>query len=234
MNLHPIEVYQLEKNAIPLLEMFHPFLRKYYELIRHQKMQWKNYDLRQFIKCYLPLKQQKEEMKRSRFLSNQTKAYTQEILKSINELFDDYLGPMEKDEVYQELVCCLLELAKRYRKKDSSFEMYVYHSFRYQIKRRLDQLSMQVRYEVRFWEEYSDAYQPAVMEEEMEYEQFIEGESVNAPFRGLRMIERMILYFKYILAKSDVEISRISGYHANYIGALRRKLVQRIQSIQGV
>lgn len=230
----PIECYQQKNDAGPLLNAFEPYLKKFYDLIRHQKMNYHNYDLRQFIKCYMKDSAVREELKRCKFLSNQTIKTVQEQLHELNQLFDSFYGSMVKDELYHELCYCLLTLAKRYEKKETSFETYVYHSFRFELKRRLDAIQAQQIKTMPYWDEYEQKTQDVSETIEQNDQLWIQGYYASGPFEKLRVIERSILYLKYILNKTDLEIGHLCGYHANYIGALRRKLINQLRVIQGV
>jgi RNA polymerase sigma factor (sigma-70 family) len=225
-------------NNEEVIKKYHFFIMKYHKLISKGYFDYKNYDIKIFLCCYISEEELRRNLKRGKFHSKEIKEKVDLVIKNIRKGFSEYdidrNSENPKDELYNELVCILLECHKNFKENEIGFEKYLYKSFRYKLKRICDKKMQQV-----IIKQKSDPYKEDMAEEKMEMEDeidflynnrlFLNGINCEFPFEEMSYLERFILVKYYVNEMTDKEIAKECGYHPKYINFLRNKLLKELR-----
>lgn len=118
-----------------LLKSFNLFIYKYANFLAYGVYDINNYSLRSFISLYIdnkPFRKQLNAYKYKPYIQQQFGSYAV----STSMLFRKY----SFNDLYNECVCVLLNMAKRYKDTRPSFHNYVFRCFHYELERSLKPL----------------------------------------------------------------------------------------------
>ncbi|QHW35836.1 hypothetical protein GZH47_33635 (plasmid) [Paenibacillus rhizovicinus] len=148
-----IKAYQASGKSDDLVAAYKYFILKYYMLFRKKHIDFENYDIRQFMSCYIRNPEHVKSLRRGpKYQSAEARAAAYRMLSLIVKVFEDYDWariPLDYrdseikdfipyDDLYNELVMIFLGCAKDYVDQGAGFQRYVYKTFRYRLKHHID------------------------------------------------------------------------------------------------
>lgn len=140
-----------EESAEKLIECFNLFIYKYANFLAYGVCDINNYSLRSFVSLYIDDKRYRKALPsymHKPFVKYQFGIYAT----NTSALFKKYTF----DELYNECICVLLSMAKRYKDSRPSFHNYVFKCFHYELERSLKKLikdplsKMDIPYDTQF------------------------------------------------------------------------------------
>lgn len=225
-----------------LYDAFKGFIGRYVDILHRGRYKISDRLTREFIALYM----QDEEKRRHIHQYNHMPAVRHEIYK-VSDNLRFIFTPFSPEELENELVIALFQLANRYRFYDDKprFHTYVRRTFAYEAKRRIESLMIDptaYRFDDRVDEgqdggydesisaiEYAlkiSTHQHELLEDEFENvlnENWINGITCAEPFQTLSKLERRILKLYYQEEYTDQKIADIIGCCRATIN--RRRLV---------
>lgn len=240
-----VQAYQQTGECSELLSNYHNFIGKYYNMFKTGQIDFKNYDIRRFLACFIPEKDMVQNLCRGKFHSRETIYKAQQVLRNISIAFDDY----DPQEIYNELVIIFLECAKDYKEIGAGFSHYIYHVYRYRLKKYID-IKMYDCHDANTGE-YRDIYctiddrqldsilelkyydNPLNLEVDEHTDLnnllWLNGVSCGELFKDLTYNERYILVKAYEDGMDDKEIARLNGFHHRSIYRIRKRIIEHFR-----
>lgn len=236
-----------EEAGLELIEVFKPYFTKYARLLQNGLLDLNDIDSRKFISLFIS----DAEVRRGLVRSYQTTYVRNEAYKAAS-LLVKLCDPIPEQDLSQEFILSLLILAKRYQKKGKkkNFCGYVYNSYRYELHRRLGQLTKDplifradtnISYhdESNLTDENDNILDnidlsntlKKVLEDELD-NSWVRGLTCSEIFLGLTQLQRLIIKLYYYEELSDYKIADKLGLHRNTIGNQRTKAVKLIKSYE--
>jgi RNA polymerase sigma factor (sigma-70 family) len=239
-----VRYYQETGQCEELIQAYQNFIQKYHDMFVTGVIDFTNYDLRKFLACYIDNKDLVRSLCRGKFHSREVIVKAHEVLRRIRKAFTGY----EPDEIYHELLILFLECAKNYEDIGKNFSGYLFHSYRYHLKRWIDNRLLDAI------DETNETYKESLeINDDDSIEDSMEITYVNRPFK-VDVHEQMDLnnvlwlngivcgeLFKdftyterYILVKlyqdhlSVKEIAQLTGLNPFSIYKIRRRLVSKL------
>jgi DNA-directed RNA polymerase specialized sigma subunit len=219
-----------------LVDAYDGFITKYVNLLERGVIFPDNERMRNFIGLYITKPNVKNHLSEYIYMpSIKTAIYS--TAQMLSEIFADY----KRQELYNELVSVLLDMAKRYRKDISPmFHIYIDRMFNFMLKKHLSTMSKDplVRDEwVSYDDECEDTENGNVVETDLVFERihesieigkadipvisgsglnlnWINGVTATSVFKTLSPLDRQILVLYYIDGMDDSEIAKVLGYGA--------------------
>lgn len=241
----PLRKYIEEQNAAPLIRKYTKLIRRYSRLLTYGEMDFKSYDAKRFIACFIPEQEIIKDLCKAGGSQPETVERVHEVISNIRNAFSVY----DITEIEHELMILLLETAKKYKDMGCGFSHYLYSVFRYRLKRFADD-KMFENMELESYS-YKDEYfteedRPidSIIENKYYYEPLnIEGDEhtdldnvlwLNGAvgsdlFKELTYSERFILLKAYEEGMTDREISRINGLHHRSVYRIRKRIVDNFR-----
>lgn len=233
--------YQSTKDAAPLLAQYEQFLNKYYQLLAKQVIDYHNYDIRCFIACYIKEEETIKDLRASGHYKKQTMESAQLVVQQLHSKIRSY----QSKEIYHELVIPFLQIASIYQPIGVGFEKYAYKTYKYHLKRHLDEIKWDVldsrnllyldEKDEEHWEEEIEvidalSYQERPMSDLLAPD-WIHGDLAEAPFDQLSSHERFVLVRYYDEGWTDKEIARKLPYHPKSIHRMRARIVKTFHEL---
>lgn len=237
----PIFFYQISGDAEKLIKKFKPFIQKYVDMILYETIDFRNYELRYFLSCFIRNKKIRSNLRGSyKYHSKETIKMAYNVLRVIRMKFRFYT----ENEIFNELLIPFLECAQEYKLVGSNFDNYVYKSYKYRLLRHInnmqfDALDFQAKmsaddvlFEEEWYEEQEDDFF-LILEEELELNDpgWIHGKKSEEPFSSMEPHERYILVQYYLNGKTDKEIARMLPYHPKSISRIRNRLINQLNDL---
>jgi RNA polymerase sigma factor (sigma-70 family) len=233
--------YQTTGDSTKLVNQYKNFLNKYCTLFYSNTIDFRNYDIRCFLACYIEDKKLSNSLRRGKYHSSKTVAAAYKVL--------HYLRLKLRNHTYQELehelLIPFLQCAKSYQPQGIGFAKYLYNSYRYELKRHLDRnikLDAMDRHEILYrdiwvedeWEEEElPEHLTIEMDEHFELSDpnWIHGKKAGEPFSNLKPHERYILVKYYYEEYTDKEIARMLPYNPKSIHRIRMRLIKYFKEL---
>ena len=222
------------------------YVGKYYNMLRYGKINFKDYDSRMFIACYMPDAELRKKM-RPFYQYRGTKENAILALQGVV----DQLKVVEDEDLEQDLRMLLLIQATRYQKtkKHVDFTGYLYRSYRYAVYNHFDKMLKKkdphnhlADYLVRFQDDvYGDddseievdesifAAAPMIQLDDELGNSWVRGITCGDEFKDLTPLQRMILKLHYQDGVTDGKIANMMGIHINTIFRQRKKAMLTIE-----
>jgi hypothetical protein len=153
MNDDLVKQYKETGKSEELLNAYRFFLLKYYMMFRRKQIDFENYDIRQFLACYIRNPEYVRSLRRGpKYHSADARAAAYRMLYRIVKVFEgydwakipkDYTDTEVKDfipydDLYNELAMVFLTCAWDYEDQGVGFHRYIYKMFRYRLKHHID------------------------------------------------------------------------------------------------
>lgn len=251
--IHPDQYvldYQATGISDPLIKQFKNFLNKYSSMISNENIDFSNYDVRSFLSCYVKEREIKSNLKRGRFHSSKTVETAYRVLRYVKWA----LRKHKPQEVEAEILIPFLRCARSYQQKGKTFSSYLYQTYRYELKRHIDSLTVDILDQegVLFFDVWHDDYDWEVvdidsqllqldrfnlndleMDEglELSHPDWIHKDKSLPPFDTFKSHERYILVKYYYENYTDKEIARMLPYNPKSIHRIRMRLVNQLMKM---
>lgn len=223
--------YQRRNESEPLVEGFKNFLNKYVSLIWDDIIDYSNYDVRCFLASYIPERELRVNLYRGKYHSTETKRAAYKALQTIRFK----LRKHNLQELQAEMLIPFLQCAGRYKRKGSSFEKYIYVAYKYQLKRHLKKIELdlidqqgimyqEVGHELN-WEIETPQKPFITLDDGLELNDpnWIHGDKASKPFAKFKAHERYIMAKYYYENYTDREIARMLPYNPKSIHRIRMR-----------
>lgn len=229
-----------------LIQAFKPYMSKYIKILCSGLLDLNDLDSRKFISLFIADAAVRRDLARAL----QPTHVRSEAYKSAT-LLARLCQPMDKEDIEQELALVLLILAKRYKKKGKkNFCGYVYNSYRYELQRRLaDMTKDPIVYRADTNISYHDEENLAVssgnelpkdidstdttirkaFEDELD-NSWVRGITCSEVFYKLTQFQRLIIKMHYYDGLSDPKIADKLGMHINTIFRQRRNAINKLRN----
>lgn len=234
-----------EKAGLELIDIYEPFLRKYYKLVKDGLLNFQDKDSRKFVGLFIEDADCRKKLVKNRLFSEDTTTMAHLAAGMICHLCQD----ISQDDIMQELITLFIVLAKRYKKKGKNlfFGGYLYSSYKYELYRRIlmlttDPLVHRADMNLEYYDESYMNDEEMVLDEPCIYtnepvmvidddlgNSWVRGLTCTEAFEDLSPTERLILKLKYYDNLTDIEISQRMGLHRNTIRAHRLKAIDKIK-----
>lgn len=237
-----------EEAGLKLIEIYEPFLKKYYRLVRDGLLNFKDRDSRKFVGLFIEDADCRKKLVKSRLFSEDTTTMAHLAAGMVSHLCED----IPNDDMMQELTTLFMVLAKRYKKKGKNlfFGGYLYNSYKYELYRRILMMTTDpLVHRADFNLEYHDenyindedileepsiyTTEPVMVIDDDLGNSWVRGLTCTEVFEDLSPTERLILKLKYYDNLTDIEISQRMGLHRNTIRAHRLKAIDKIKVHSG-
>lgn len=217
------------------------YIGKYYDLLRYGKMDFSNRDLRRFVSLFIADPDTRKALVPFYQYGN-VKAETMKIVGMLTERFE----VVEEEDLLQDLRLLLLQQAMRYQKKGQKINFcgYLYNSYRFAVKHYykwvFEDLLIYADEEL---DEYGEDEGIDIEDEWFFEDKYFEHEeselgfnwmhnrSTTFPFNRLSTYERTVLFLYYEKNHTDLEISKITGYHEDTICRHRKRIKLKLEDI---
>lgn len=228
--------------GVELIEIFGAYLGKYLRLIKSAILDLDDRDSRRFISLYIS----DPETRKALRLHKQYAEIQAEAYKAARRL-KGVCDSIPEEDIQQELIASLFTLANRYKKRGTkkNFAGYLYNAYRFEIHRRLNNLTKDpVSFSHSINISYDDTQNITEMEDHpmliAQFEElphvlgdqlstnWIYGNVSSDLFEDLTPFERLILKLYYADGFLDQEIAEKTGYHRNWVCRRRHKAIKKI------
>lgn len=219
--------------ANKLIQMFENYLNKYLYLLKRKKISYKDIDTRKFLALFTDDIEERKLLKSPVNSSN-----VNQLAYKIAEKLSQQLKNVAEEDIKQDLSMILLILAARYKNQGKNFCLYVFSTFRYELKRTVESyVNDPANYSIN----YEDLENDPTMSDNYSFEatliesddaldiNWIHGITCSDEFMDLSTMERLILKMHYELKMSDPAISKILGVHKNTVFNRRTKALKKIR-----
>ncbi len=244
-------VFQFQRGdreaSLKLIEVFKPYLRKFLKIIKDGVLNLKDKDSRKFIGLFITDFETKKKL-----LKNYQSSEVRYQAHKANTMLYNMSRHIQVDDLRQELIVILLTLAKRYKKKGRKINFcgYVYNTFRYEIYRRISQMTkdpivhrsgINLSYNDDSYlddDNNGDFIKSDYIRFINEYVMNLDDELGNSWERGLTCdeifleltyIQRLILKMRYMEDKFDKEIGAKLGMHRNTVRKQRQDAITKLE-----
>lgn len=231
-------------SAEKLVEFFDPFLKKYLKIIKGGVISLSDKDSRKFVSLFMADAIARKGLQKS-FQSTETRNKAYQAVVMITGMTKN----IPDEDLEQELICILLLMAGRYKKrgKKINFCGYVYSSFKFEVYRMLSKLTMDPLVHgcdlaLRFNDEaYIDEDNDVESDDAIYIEElmmildeelgnsWVRGLTCGEEFEELTPIERLILRMKYQEGRTDIYIADRLQMHRNTVRTQRIKAIDKIK-----
>ncbi|MFE9081959.1 sigma-70 family RNA polymerase sigma factor [Bacillus mobilis] len=243
-------LYQQTGISESLVKEYENFLNKYYTLLTKDVINFKNYDIRCFLACYINNKGIIKNLKDGGFYSQESIKQAYKALNYLKWVFRNHT----KDELRAELLIPFLLCARHYKPQGSSFKKYIYVSYKFNLKRLIDSMNQDLldHKDMIYQNNYTDqnnekgleetlnkleSKNPSILEIEMStgselnHPSWVHGDVSQFPFNKLKSHERYILAKYYYEGYTDKEIARMIPYHSKSIHRIRKRIQMQLQDM---
>ncbi|MCU5224113.1 MULTISPECIES: sigma-70 family RNA polymerase sigma factor [Bacillus cereus group] len=243
-------LYQQTGISEPLVKEYENFLNKYYTLLTKDAINFRNYDIRCFLSCFINNKGVVKNLKKGKFHSQESIKQAYKALNYLKWIFRNHT----KDELKSELLIPFLLCARHYKQQGSSFKKYIYVSYKFMLKRYIDSMNQDLldHSDMLYKSNHTDEYDADTVEEaldklesknlsileiemptglELSHPKWIHGDSSQFPFSDLKSHERYILAKYYYEGYTDKEIARMLPYHSKSIHRIRKRIQLQLQNM---
>lgn len=237
---HPVLEYQITDDPSKLIQQYQNFLNKFHRMICYNTIDFKNYNIRYFLSCYIYDKAIRKELLRGKYHTQRAKQEANKVLQMIRHKLRNH----NDTEIYHELLLPFLYCAKRYKQMGVGFNRYIYKTYRFVLIRHLnsikwDALDMEPSYHTYIMqdtqrEEYQEKKpKDIILDERFELTdpRWIHGKQSEAPFSLLKPHERYILVKYYYEELTDREIARLLPYNPKSIHRIRMRLIKYLRGL---
>lgn len=235
-----ISLYQELGDAEELISQFSNFLNKYMNLIQSETIDFKNYDIRYFLSLYITDKSLSKNLRGHRkYHTPETISVAYNIVNKIHRKLRFHT----KEEIYHEILIPFLHCAQDYKEIGVGFDKYLYKSYKYELKRHLDEMEWDVLdfngntgMEIAIEDEWESSIEEEFfleMDENFELSdpRWVHGNKSEAPFSDLKPHERYILVKYYYEKNTDKEIARMLPYNPKSIHRIRARLLTKLEDL---
>ncbi|MCD7910905.1 sigma-70 family RNA polymerase sigma factor [Bacillus velezensis] len=228
--------YQNTGDSSKLVPQYKNFLNKYISLLWNDTIDFNNYDIRCFIACFIEDSEIRMNLRRGKFHSNETKKTAQQVLHRLRFKIRNH----SFDELQSELIIPFLSCAAMYKSQGRSFEKYLYVAYKYELKRHLDALKLDIldRQGVLYidvaeendWKEKMPEELIIHFDTDLELNdpRWIYGDKASKPFSCLKPHERYIMAKYYFERYTDKEIAKMLPYNPKSIHRIRMRVKRKI------
>lgn len=244
--------YQQTGDSTELLQAYELFIKKYVRLLYRGVIDYRNYDIRRFITCFIPDPELVKNLRRGQFHSAEAKRKAQKVAFMIKQVFNGY----DPGEIKSELVILFLECASSYKEVGSTFSNYLFNCFRYRLKRVIDSKmfgdSTVEEYSFKDAIHYSsDSELPEDLlieenwlgvepedqhdlQDPIARKLWLDGITSGPLFKdpALSKSERLVLILAYEDGLDDKQIAQMTGMHHKSIYRIRKRLVDHFREIR--
>ncbi len=227
--------------AEELIVGFEPYLNKYIGLLKYDAVDIRNRDTRSFLSLFVNDKAIRISLARSKFPKQAYKA-VHDVAAMLNKTCEG----IDEEDLRQELIVVLLTLAKRFKKqgKKKNFCGYVYNTFRYEIARRImditrDPLVFRIHSNIRFDDEIYETEEedttssipgmPVVEDDDDLGNNWVLGHTCSEEFLDLTRLERLVLKMSLVDGIEDTIIAQKLGMHRHTIKNKKDKGIEKIR-----
>ncbi len=226
--------------AEELITGFEPYLNKYVSLLKYDVVDIRNRDTRGFLSLFVNEKGVRASLARNKLPKKAYKA-VHDVAAMLNKTCEG----IDEEDLRQELVVVLLTLAKRFKKKGKkNFCGYVYNTFRYEIARRImditrDPLVFSMGSNIRFDDEVYETEDdevtapiqgmPMVVDDDELGNNWVLGHTCSEEFLGLTRLERLILKMSLVDQLDDTVIGQKLSMHRHTIRTKKEKGMEKIR-----
>lgn len=207
-----------------VLDIFSPFLNKYFRLLREGMFHKNDYDAKRFLALFkneeaAPLKGPASIIyyrNTAQYLMRFTLAFSdEELLQQLKLLFLEALNRWEK----------------RTKPKETYFTGFIYNYYRFKVKNWLSKFSKEKLNRPEELANYDvDLYgTEEVWGPEIDLN-WVKGKSCGDIFKDLTKEERMIIRMSFIERLTDVEISKRLSIHRNNIHKYKKEAIRKIDT----
>lgn len=243
-------LYQQTGLSEPLLNEYENFINKYHSLLTKDAINFRNYDIRCFLACYINNTGVVKNLKKGKFHTQESIKLAYKALNYLKWIFRNH----NSYELRAELIIPFLMCARNYKQQGSSFKKYIYVSYKFMLKRYIDSMNQDIldHNELLYQNHYIDeevtdsldevldnlaAKTPSILEIEMplglelSHPKWIHGDQAQFPFSELKSHERYILAKYYYEGYTDKEIARMLPYHSKSIHRIRKRIELKLQTM---
>jgi hypothetical protein len=218
-----------------LLEIFNNFLEKYINMLRSGHYDLRDYDIKQFIKMYIPSKVLVQKIRNDQ-LSLKSYKEISSIMKGIFSMIKRY---NTEEDIRQTVHMSFIQTLLRYERRGAiPFSGYLYKYFFYILKKNVDDFLISQTglhsYPLITDDEVSSSYvpeeasggiyeaaipKPSQMEDLLGLEDidehWVNGDTAEYPFNQLKKFERQLLKWRYVDGLRPNKIAEKTSDHPN-------------------
>lgn len=226
------------ESGLQVIKAFEPYFTKYHRILKNGHIDLKDKDSRKFISLFIQDKEVRQKLKKH-YQSKEVRNSTYKAAIMLSKI----CASVPQDDFKQDFCLILLRLCKRYKKrgKKTNFCGYAYNVFRYELHRRIVELtkdpityrsetnlSFNETHYITPNEEYFVSRKavdgvPVVIQDDELGNNWITGLTCDDAFVCLTPLQRMIIKGYYAEVYSDVGIADKLGMHKNTIYRNRQK-----------
>lgn len=234
-------------NSTALIESFKPFLQSYLNLLCEGTFNVKNKSTYKFICLYNKLNPDVYYTEQSIKYKSKTYSFLLNTVKYIVDLYSH----LDKEELYNELICIFLTMAKRYKDTKPSFHNYIDKCFHFEVYRHLNTLLYKddiniINEEYHISDDVIDnlniyynlkntnvkiKQDVGIIDDRFINYNWILGITCNDVFSKLTIFERSLIYQYYIKNKYDKNIAYNYGLHRVTINIKRNNLKDKLKKL---
>jgi RNA polymerase sigma factor (sigma-70 family) len=231
-----------------LLELFDPYIKKYWKIIKDGMVNLSDKDTKRFISLFMK-DEENRRLTKKRYHSGETKSAIDLTASRLSAT----CRSIPAEDMMQELITIFLLIAKRYKKRrgKANFCGYLYNVYKYEVYRRIVSMTSDpLVHRIDLNESYNDLCcmneeeqilnEPAIYTDEILMvldeqlgNNWVRGLTCGEAFEILDPTERLILKLKYVERLTDIEIGRMMGVHRNTIRLQREKAIDTISKFLG-
>lgn len=242
-----------EKYSEYIIESFAAFITSYVSLIKRQTCNIENYSIRSFMKLFSNPK----EIKVINSYKYKNAKNLNYVIFDIKNKIDTLFETFSEEDVVNELISTLLEMACEYKDTRPSFHTYVKKCFHFYAFRKLtkftkdsslkalsldsdDTFYKNCRYDCESYDEISDyalrtSYNEASSKRYSVYDDrylldinWINGYTAHSPFSVLTPFERKIIIMRYVEGYNDLQIADKFGISRVTVSTKRTKAKKKM------
>lgn len=206
-----------KESAMQLIETFKPYIYKYLNLLKYNKIQYGN-DVRRFLALFV------SDIEVRKSIHNKKDPRSAKYMYETCSLLNMQLNYVSAEDLEQDMYSILLVLATRYKDKNKSFAAYVYNAFIYELKRTVESYIM----------DPLNSY--VILDENITYandddldDDWVNGITCNYVFEKLKPIDRQILKLYYDIGYTDKQIADILGMHKQSVYRKRHNIINKVK-----
>jgi len=230
--------------AKKLLNAFYPYHQKFIKIIKRSTCNISDEDSREFIGLFIEDKETKDQ-----FIKNWNTGWAKKVGTSRASFLTELCKNISYEEISQECKLITLKLADRYEDLNRSFLAYISSSFKYELKRSLDELTqdplvMMQNYNIPYDYHEIDSMEGSsyIVNENMQYDEnaftmkyeelgpdWIRGITCSREFKDLDLVERKIIKYYYLDDLTDEAIGNEIGYSRQWAHEMRQRTIKKLK-----
>ena len=232
----PTESYLSQDAANLLMQKFSPLFKSYITVIKYNQIDWHNKEQKLFVAQFIGDKRLRQFLTSSKKKSSSTTKA--KIYEAFNFVTVTY-GALSEEDILSDLYVCFLTLMKRYKQTGKNFCAYVANVYHYEVSRHIKKFTsnpLAVNYKTCTYEDSTNGEELESSYEDTYYESYvglpdytwINGETCDAVFDDLSVLQRKILIEYYMEDYNDGQIGEHTATNIGTVNGKRRKAVKDI------